>query len=182
MVNAKLLAARKAKRWSIEVASARVGVSRITYSRWENGHQEPQPSVLALLFQAFGMSADALGYEHLLRYGKQAVQSNQLSGEDPMSHSSHEPKRLGMDELSFFVSLVRGWYMEGDGDTSPERGERFWFTLYRHCPNLMQAIAARFQGDWREITFTRDLVSAAFALDDTPTPTAQASQEGGAER
>lgn len=65
MVNLKLLAARKERRWSIEVASAQVGVSRITYSRWENGHQEPQPTALQWLCETFEKSAEDLGYGHL---------------------------------------------------------------------------------------------------------------------
>lgn len=67
MANQKLIAARKEKGWSIAIASARVGVSRVTYSRWENGHQEPQPTVLEMLCNAFGRSADDLGYGHLSR-------------------------------------------------------------------------------------------------------------------
>ena len=64
-MNQQLLTARKEKGWSIEVASARVGVSRVTYSRWENGHQEPQPTVLKMLCEAFNTSAEDLGYSHL---------------------------------------------------------------------------------------------------------------------
>src|SRR5579884_1407142 len=65
MVNQKLLVALQEKDWSIEVASARVGVSRVTFSRWLNGHQDPQPAVLELLCKTFGKSAEDLGYEHL---------------------------------------------------------------------------------------------------------------------
>ncbi len=65
MYNQQLRAALQDKRWSIEVASARVGVSRVTFSRWLNGHQQPQPGQLAALCEVFGCAADALGYDHL---------------------------------------------------------------------------------------------------------------------
>ena len=65
MMNQKLLAATKENGWSYEVASAKVGVSRVTFSRWVNGHQQPHPTDLQLLCQAFGKSAEELGYGHL---------------------------------------------------------------------------------------------------------------------
>jgi len=65
MINQKLVATRKEKDWSIAVASARAKVSRVTYSRWENGHQQPRPTELTYLCEAFGLSADDLGYGHL---------------------------------------------------------------------------------------------------------------------
>lgn len=66
MVNEKLRAARKRKRWSMQIASERIGVGRITYSRWENGEQDPHPSSLDLLCQAFDMSPEDLGFGHLV--------------------------------------------------------------------------------------------------------------------
>ncbi len=72
MINQWLLDARTEKGWSIEVASARVGISRVTYSRWENGHQEPQPTVLKMLCEAFNKPAEELGYSHLSKEPQQA--------------------------------------------------------------------------------------------------------------
>jgi transcriptional regulator with XRE-family HTH domain len=105
MVNEKLLAARKARHWSIEVASARIGVSRVTYSRWENGHQEPQPGVLALLCQAFGMSADELGYEHL---SKEPL-SSETNERNEQATAGNQGLicQLPDDQVTAFASLLR---------------------------------------------------------------------------
>lgn len=66
MVNEQLRAARKAKRWPIALASERIGVSILTYSRWERGEQTPHLSTLDRLCQAFEMSPEALGLGHLI--------------------------------------------------------------------------------------------------------------------
>lgn len=66
MVNQKLRAVRKSKRCSMQVAAERVGVDRVTYSRWERGVQDPQPTSLDMLCQAFEMSPEELGYGHLV--------------------------------------------------------------------------------------------------------------------
>jgi transcriptional regulator with XRE-family HTH domain len=97
MINQKLLTARQEKGWSIEVASARIGVSRVTYSRWENGHQEPQPSVLALLCQAFEKNASELGYAHLSREPRDQYQ-------EQAAHPLHVFRE---SQLAAFTSLFR---------------------------------------------------------------------------
>ena len=62
MLNQKLRAARKHKRWSIETAAEEVGVSWVTYSRWERGEQQPHPTTLDMLCDTFGMSPGELGF------------------------------------------------------------------------------------------------------------------------
>ncbi len=69
-----------------------------------------------------------------------------------------EPKRFGMDELSFFVQMVT--FLLNDAD--PLAQERFWLTLNKHCPQLLTAITSSFTGEYRQITFTRSISSAAF--------------------
>lgn len=81
MINQQLRAARKAKRWSMQFASKQVGVDRVTYSRWELGEQNPHPSSLDMLCQAFGMSPEELGFGHLL-----------------IVRESQEPEELSMDQ------------------------------------------------------------------------------------
>ena len=66
MVNEKLRGVRKLKRWSMQVASERIGVDRVTYSRWERGEQDPHPSTLDLLCRTFDMSPEDLGFGHLV--------------------------------------------------------------------------------------------------------------------
>ncbi len=69
-----------------------------------------------------------------------------------------EPKQLGMDELSFFVQMVK--FLLNDAD--PVVRERFWLTLYNHCPQLLTAIKSSFTGEYSQITFTRSIHSATF--------------------
>src|SRR5437879_3394410 len=60
--NEKLEAARLQRRWSVEVASARVGVSVNTFNRWERGLQIPQLDTLDRLCNAFNMTPEELGF------------------------------------------------------------------------------------------------------------------------
>jgi len=62
MDNQNLRKARQQKRWSIEKAAEKVGVSWVTFSRWEHGTQQPHPATLDMLCKAFGMSPEELGY------------------------------------------------------------------------------------------------------------------------
>jgi transcriptional regulator with XRE-family HTH domain len=61
MLNEKLRRAREQKRWTIETAAEKVGVSWLTYSRWERGTHTPHLSTLDLLCQAFDLSPEDLG-------------------------------------------------------------------------------------------------------------------------
>lgn len=104
MMNQKLLAARKEKGWSIEVASVRVGVSRVTYSRWENGHQEPQPIVLEMLCEAFGKPADELGFGHLSKKPALAASGGETS---KLLHQYESPLlMLTREQAATFLALL----------------------------------------------------------------------------
>lgn len=60
--NEKLIAAREARGWSQEVASEKIGMSRVHYARLEVGANTPHGSTVGLMCQAFRMSAADLGY------------------------------------------------------------------------------------------------------------------------
>ncbi len=64
IVNKKLEAARMYKRWSVAVASEKVGVSVNTFNRWERGLQVPQLGTLDQLCAAFALSPEELGFAH----------------------------------------------------------------------------------------------------------------------
>ncbi|MBO0778518.1 MAG: helix-turn-helix transcriptional regulator [Ktedonobacteraceae bacterium] len=64
--NRKLEAARLSKRWSIALASEKVGVSANTFNRWERGLQVPQLSTLDKLCQVFELSPADLGFDHVI--------------------------------------------------------------------------------------------------------------------
>ncbi len=64
--NTKLEAARLQRRWSVEVASNKIGISVNTFNRWERGLQVPQLETLDLLCRAFEMSPEELGFENVI--------------------------------------------------------------------------------------------------------------------
>jgi tetratricopeptide (TPR) repeat protein/transcriptional regulator with XRE-family HTH domain len=64
--NEQLESARMRKRWSVNVASEKVGVSVNTFNRWERGLQIPQLSTLDMVCRAFDMSPEELGFEQAL--------------------------------------------------------------------------------------------------------------------
>ncbi|EFH88273.1 helix-turn-helix transcriptional regulator [Ktedonobacter racemifer] len=67
MKNTKLKRLRLAHLWTISQAANKVGVSTLTFSRWENGVQRPQLVYLASLCSIFGKTPEELGYEDLVR-------------------------------------------------------------------------------------------------------------------
>ncbi|GAC1463928.1 MAG: hypothetical protein PVS3B1_02610 [Ktedonobacteraceae bacterium] len=70
--NMRLEAARLERRWSVEVASSKVGVSVNTFNRWERGLQVPQLETLDLLCRAFEMRPEELGLEHVISTKRRA--------------------------------------------------------------------------------------------------------------
>src|SRR5690348_2045088 len=107
MINQKLLAATKENGWSIEVASAKVGVSRVTFSRWVNGHQEPQPTDLQYLCDTFGMTAEDLGYGHL---SKEPIRKEPIKVEESKKQFSDTIpnfQALSQDQSLAFSMLLK---------------------------------------------------------------------------
>lgn len=83
--NERLETARMLKRWSITVASEKVGVSVNTFNRWERGLQVPQLSTLDLVCKAFNMSPEELGFDHAIRAKRRSPSqpcSEQVSPDD----------------------------------------------------------------------------------------------------
>lgn len=66
MVNQKLKAAREKKLWTMTHAAAAVGVSTLTWSRWEKGTRQPHLSTLKMLCETFEASPEELGFGHLV--------------------------------------------------------------------------------------------------------------------
>ncbi len=60
--NEKLKQARLQKKWTLERASEKVGVHISTYNKWELGKQEPHLTTLELVCEAFGATAEDLGF------------------------------------------------------------------------------------------------------------------------
>ena len=75
--NEKLEMARMQRRWSVVVASERVGVSINTFNRWERGLQVPQLGTLDQLCRAFGLSPEELGFEQAIAIKRRAVNKTQ---------------------------------------------------------------------------------------------------------
>ena len=70
----------------------------------------------------------------------------------------NEPKHLGMDELSFFVQVVK-FHLEKEP-----------LGIEKQCPQLLAAIKASFTGEYAHITFTRSITSATFSTNDDCIP------------
>ena len=82
--NEQLEAARMRKRWSVNVASEKVGVSVNTFNRWERGLQIPQLSTLDMVCRAFDMSPEELGFEQAL-IAKRRTKAKPIKVSDPPS-------------------------------------------------------------------------------------------------
>jgi transcriptional regulator with XRE-family HTH domain len=61
-MNEKLRNARNDRRWSIDEAAGRIGISRTTYIRWEHNEQNPHGSTLNMVCDAFKMTPEQLGF------------------------------------------------------------------------------------------------------------------------
>lgn len=62
MLNKKLIAARKMRRWTQADLASQLRVTPVTVSRWENGVQSPQAYYVHQLCQLFAMTDSDLGF------------------------------------------------------------------------------------------------------------------------
>lgn len=60
--NTCLRKARLNRFWTAKIAAEQVGVSIVTYQRWELGIQVPHPSSLRMLCKAFAANSEELGF------------------------------------------------------------------------------------------------------------------------
>ncbi len=112
MVNHKLRAARKAKAWTIETAAEKVGVSWVTYSRWEKGTQTPYLSTVRDICKAFHKSPQDLGLEHLVEEpGEEETNDGTPPSMTlpPPSDQNSSVITLTQEQVAMFFSLI------GDG-------------------------------------------------------------------
>ena len=86
--NEKLEAARMKKRWSVALASEKVGVSVNTFNRWERGLQNPQLGTLDQLCKAFALSPEDLGFETVIMTKRQSSTPSCLPTQSENSVSS----------------------------------------------------------------------------------------------
>lgn len=107
MINEKLHAARKEKRWTMAVAAERAGVSWLTYSRWENGVQRPYLSTLDQLCEAFGRTPQELGFSHVVEEPAQEKSGDAvLAPGSPASESESTIITLTANEAALLLSLL----------------------------------------------------------------------------
>ena len=95
--NNKLEAARLKRRWSVDVASKKIGVSINTFNRWERGLQLPQLETLDQLCKAFDMSPEELGFEHIIA-AKRRTRKSDPAHEIPENHFSLEQPAIDMQK------------------------------------------------------------------------------------
>jgi len=92
--NELLTAARLENCWTLAIAAEKANVSIEAYSRWEYGTQIPRLSSLKLLCDAFGKTAEELGFGFL-------VKKTSLTEEQQDTTEQRETARAG------FVTLTR---------------------------------------------------------------------------
>lgn len=100
--NTRLRAARLAKCLTLAAAAAIANVSIEAYSRWEYGTQEPRLSSLLLLCTGFDMTAEDLGFGHLV---KPSRRRESTSAEEQLPLVTLQLTRQQVTELS---SLLQG--------------------------------------------------------------------------
>ncbi len=89
--NERLETARMHKRWSITVASEKVGVSINTFNRWERGLQVPQLGTLDMVCKAFNMSPEDLGFGNAIAAKRRTRQRQAGEEPEPISCSVSPP-------------------------------------------------------------------------------------------
>ena len=87
-LNERLETARMRKRWSVTVASEKVGVSVNTFNRWERGLQIPQLSTLDLVCKAFDMSPEDLGFGDAIIAKRRTKHQQESAMVEPVSNSA----------------------------------------------------------------------------------------------
>ena len=110
LINERLRKARKERRWTIEEACARIGVSRTTYIRWEQGTQKPQDLLLTWACKAFNMTTEQLGFaEWSSQTGKAESQGTVpafLSDQDLQPEKSSTFIRLTREQAECIANLL----------------------------------------------------------------------------
>jgi transcriptional regulator with XRE-family HTH domain/tetratricopeptide (TPR) repeat protein len=151
--NHKLEAARLKRRWSVEVASKKIGVSVNTFNRWERGLQLPQLETLDQLCRAFDMPPEELGFEHIIEAKRRARKSGSTH-DIPDTHFSLEQPAIEMQKSvgsvqpgiqEFTIRQVKRSYDESLPDVqSPGQGgttRRQAMTLLVNTPAAVFDIA-----------------------------------------
>lgn len=98
----QLKTARLQKSWTPEFVSSKVGVSLHTYTRWESGTQKPRLTSLRALCNIFGMSAEDLGFAHIL------APKNTASTQEQHNNSAAYKDD---DELANLAEALARWEM-----------------------------------------------------------------------
>jgi transcriptional regulator with XRE-family HTH domain len=142
--NEKLEAARLQRRWSVEVASAKVGISVNTFNRWERGLQIPQLDTLDRLCNAFNMTPEELGFGDAIvsKRRTHVVLPGQQQPHTPENSFSHQ---ADSDEINLLNDLARGherYYSQGGRDNQPQEfSRREAMTLLVGTPSAIFGLA-----------------------------------------
>jgi transcriptional regulator with XRE-family HTH domain/tetratricopeptide (TPR) repeat protein len=119
--NEHLETARMLKRWSITVASEKVGVSVNTFNRWERGLQVPQLSTLDMVCNAFNMSPEELGFSHAIKAKRRTKQQDADTEVTPVSTPTYSaiplaPTTTGLHNI--MTGVYASLYGLSDGDVA----------------------------------------------------------------
>ena len=117
--NEQLESARMHKRWSVNVASERVGVSVNTFNRWERGLQVPQLSTLDMVCKAFDMSPEELGFAQAL------IAKRRTKAQTEPERGSGSPEiQVGPLEETHNFKYSLGKTSDEQAEKSPEHREQ----------------------------------------------------------
>jgi transcriptional regulator with XRE-family HTH domain len=104
--NRKLEAARLNRRWSVEVACKKVGVSVNTFNRWERGLQLPQLETLDLLCKAFGLPPEELGFGNIIAAKRRTTEGAIYIRNDETSIKQEAPQEKAQQDDNTFACQV----------------------------------------------------------------------------
>lgn len=116
-MNTKLQDARRKKFWSVEKAASQVNVTVRTYQRWEHAVCDPHLDSLGRLCDAFAMTADELGFGHLVGIfhplpteivGDASTEAVKRSGlSSPPPEEQNRPRGLPLPDHVIYSDKVR---------------------------------------------------------------------------
>src|SRR5436305_10212119 len=119
-MNAKLMAARLKKGWSMRMAADAVRVGYRTWRYWEVEGHDPSLDSLRLLTDVFECSAEELGYGHLV-----AVQTSLVHQEGMEAHGQdHSTELLLIEQPSLSRLVTHSEFVSESTDSTTWFSER----------------------------------------------------------
>ncbi len=117
VLNELLREARLEKCWTLAMAAEKANVSIEAYSRWEYGTQVPRLSSLKLLCDAFGKTAEELGFGFLIK--KKPLMEEQRGRSEQREMLAVDFMTLTLEEAALLSPLLH--WLKGDESMIDEK-------------------------------------------------------------